>query len=624
MTVLNQVRQALKTPFLNPSGVEERVARVYVMTPFEVSQAAMLSIQGELEERAGQVVFTCGASLLSLFELHYAEYLLLKSGLLTSYVSSLRDLFEDSGALHHLSFKHGMLGAARRSTTRAYEKPDFFVTLQRLVDMQLSIPNIKRVNEGVTANQLDEISAAVRVLGIFADVCSDETCTSLLHLSSSSPQRSDFDEIAELLRHEWEAAFEEHARRHGKALASQHHERQLVRLTLRRGPLLRQRMVAEWKRIQTMLDEIVGQANAAFDKLANADGLTAMRHPSYLSYCVCAELHRGAPLLIAGTGPLMTLPLPESLLDDFGRSMMISGPPGYGKTLFCKWSALYDGERFAKRESNVLPIYVALHRFSSTLPSSFEEAFLNRESIPDLIRNHVKAESHMRIRLYLDGLDEIPFEQQRNVLILAQRGAEKYPNLQIIVTCRDHVIGPWVSWLPRVRIAKLSEPKTRNLIEQLLDRELARIAEFYRQLEAVPTLKPLLNIPLLCTLTTSVFTGAVTLPESRTELYRIFVDLLCGGWDIAKGVKRRSEFSSVMKIMFLVRLAFELHSRTTRLASPSGVRDAIKSLQSVHLSRWEALAGDIVQDGLLTRDGERYASFISGISGRALSSRPWY
>jgi predicted NACHT family NTPase len=37
------------------------------------------------------------------------------------------------------------------------------------------------------------------------------------------------------------------------------------------------------------------------------------------------------------------------------------------------------------------------------------------------------------------------------------------------------------------------------------------------------------------------------------------------------------------------------------------LREIIKAADFVHLSRWEALVGDMVQDGLLTRDGQSYS-----------------
>jgi hypothetical protein len=74
MTVVNQARQALGNPYVNPKGCDERVERVYVISPHEVLPMAMASVKGELEGRAGQIVFCCGTELLRLFEEHAASF----------------------------------------------------------------------------------------------------------------------------------------------------------------------------------------------------------------------------------------------------------------------------------------------------------------------------------------------------------------------------------------------------------------------------------------------------------------------------------------------------------------------------------------------------------------------
>lgn len=111
-------------------------------------------------------------------------------------------------------------------------------------------------------------------------------------------------------------------------------------------------------------------------------------------------------------------------------------------------------------------------------------------------------------------------------------------------------------------------------------------------------------IPLLATLVVSVYAGMTTLPEGKIELYRIFVDLLCGGWDIAKGLKRKSEFSAALKLRIVMCLASRLQSQKIREASDSMLRESVKKTALSYVARWEALISDIIQDGLLIREGK--------------------
>jgi hypothetical protein len=71
MTVLHQVKQAITHPFLDANVVEHRIGRAYVMTPHEVPQTTIRSVEGELTERGGQVHFICGLELLKQFETFY-------------------------------------------------------------------------------------------------------------------------------------------------------------------------------------------------------------------------------------------------------------------------------------------------------------------------------------------------------------------------------------------------------------------------------------------------------------------------------------------------------------------------------------------------------------------------
>src|SRR5258708_4428025 len=56
-TVFNQAEQALDTPFTNGMGEEERVSKVFIISPLDSSQIAINSIQGKLKAHFGKVEF---------------------------------------------------------------------------------------------------------------------------------------------------------------------------------------------------------------------------------------------------------------------------------------------------------------------------------------------------------------------------------------------------------------------------------------------------------------------------------------------------------------------------------------------------------------------------------------
>lgn len=607
MTAVFQARQALNTPYVDASGKDERVGRVYIITPHDVAPTAMASVKGELQSLSGQVVFLFGAELLRLFETHYAEYLLIKSNLLTAYVSTLRHQFEDQGALRNLNFKHGVLGSAMKATVRAYVRPTFYCRIRRLGFSDPVIPwtQLGKLKGGVTANQLTEIVERLQTVADFLGLCCDRNCSTLLDIGEVSHMRTTVESLRIELEKDWEQKFAGKLREHGKNAIRDQHERQLLRVELRRGKVFYDELVTFNTRAKHLLADIASTAKKMGLECQSIEPVEQMlASDAHRKYMVFREVSALSPSLLPCEATVSTLRLGEDFADHLSCSVLISGPPGYGKTSFCKWSALHDGERFVEGRSSIFPIYVALNRFASGIPKDASEAFFFDEAVQKL---QAQGQPSVKFRLYLDGLDEVPPEVQREVLELARVAADSRSNLQIIVTARDHVIGPWLCWLPRVRIEALSWPKVEQLVAQLLDSDEKQIAEFHKQLALLPALKQLLTVPLLCTLTTSVFMGAMSLPETKAELYRIFVDLLCGGWDMAKGVKRPSAFNATIKVRFLVRLASALHAKRVRLVKAEDLRQITLRMEFVHLSAWEELVGDIVQDGLLTRDGESYA-----------------
>ncbi len=101
--------------------------------------------------------------------------------------------------------------------------------------------------------------------------------------------------------------------------------------------------------------------------------------------------------------------LGKTLLDDFAQSVLVTGGPGSGKTTFCRWNALKDAEDFNNGATSRVPIYVALHRIPTDSPFSFIDTFLSSFGHSGLVDGgSLQIRKDLPIRLYLDGLDEVP------------------------------------------------------------------------------------------------------------------------------------------------------------------------------------------------------------------------
>jgi hypothetical protein len=354
-----------------------------------------------------------------------------------------------------------------------------------------------------------------------------------------------------------------------------------------------------------------------------ADELGVLTDPRYESAGRVADMARVAPdgmffiqAREPGSGAALEelnrrINFPENLLDVFGSSLLIVGAAGYGKTSFCKWHALNDAQRFNSGLSRCIPTYIALHELARDSPGTFEDTFLRYVGKSALASgDHPLARGDAQpIRLYLDGLDEIPDPEGRKHLIsLAKRGIKKWKNIQLVITARDYIVAPWLTWLPRFHLSDFTHEQVKLLAENWFDKDRDLLDLFTEQLERMPSLDRVVRVPLLATLVILVFRQTHNLPSNRTRLYQIFVDLLNEGWDLAKTVKRASKFRADTKAALLRSLAYTAHlKRVRQLPEPLVRMTAASSLKSVARGAdWRQVVDELLQDGLLISAGTSY------------------
>ncbi|MBZ5609487.1 MAG: NACHT domain-containing protein [Acidobacteriia bacterium] len=287
-------------------------------------------------------------------------------------------------------------------------------------------------------------------------------------------------------------------------------------------------------------------------------------------------------------------------LDGAPRVVLLTGPAGFGKTSFCRWQALACAESMLDGTGRVLPVYVPLSRFAYGAPISADEAFFDSPELRQLVQS---PQRDTTIRLYPDGLDEIPDPgRQQQIVDLARSAVDRIPNLQVVFTARDHVVGPWLNGIVRLSVDELDDAQQRSLVQKWLESEEAT-ERFFEQLSRYPTLRPLMAIPLLAMLIAAVYKRQQYLPETRTRLYTLFVDLRCGGWDAIKGIQRGGKFGQHDKRTVLVRLAGMNHLARRRDATFDQFRGAIRCSLAGLEDFWDELLDELLQDGLIVSTG---------------------
>jgi hypothetical protein len=275
-----------------------------------------------------------------------------------------------------------------------------------------------------------------------------------------------------------------------------------------------------------------------------------------------------------------------------------------------------------------IPAYLPLHRLESSDGQKLADllsiaagrnAFMSEDDRQRVL------DSESKVRLYLDGLDEVPSERHKEkIMCLVRHGLKRHPHLGVVVTARDYIAAPWLDWLPRVHLRELTKPQLRDLARQWLGSE-GKVEDFEAQLEMVPSLGEIALQPLLGTLTILVFRQTGTLPDSRSRLYRMFAELLCGGWDLAKGILRHSLFSRDAKARILTEFAVIVHRKGQKVCERQVLRQAVSNVfrEGTDIDM-RSLERELLSDGLLCLEGEQlrflhlsfqeyfYATYILG------------
>jgi hypothetical protein len=177
----------------------------------------------------------------------------------------------------------------------------------------------------------------------------------------------------------------------------------------------------------------------------------------------------------------------------------------------------------------------------------------------------------------------------------------------MVLTARDYVHGIWLKWIPRIQLSGFDDTEIIGLVAKWLGKDSEEAKNFYNQLRVTPALTPLMQTPLLATLIILVFRQTGRLPESKTKLYDIFIDLLSGGWDMAKSINRGSKFGSTVKTLVLKTLAVRLHEKGRRDFVDADLEAVIRSIFSEKIiNDWEVVRDELVIDGIVGKSGGIY------------------
>jgi hypothetical protein len=89
----------------------------------------------------------------------------------------------------------------------------------------------------------------------------------------------------------------------------------------------------------------------------------------------------------------------------------------------------------------------------------------------------------------------------------------------------------------------------------------------------------------------------------------MFIDLLLGGWNLAKGLQRSSVYKSNLKMIVLTRLAGMVHAQKTRECTELNLAATLRQVAPALVLELQAVVGELVEDGVLLPTGRSSYTF---------------
>jgi predicted NACHT family NTPase len=232
--------------------------------------------------------------------------------------------------------------------------------------------------------------------------------------------------------------------------------------------------------------------------------------------------------------------------------LMVLGKPGSGKTTFLQYLATQCSE--GRFQANHIPIFIRLKSLARYAREQRDFKLLNYISreFGNFTTSHQNAIADVlqygRALIFLDGLDEVPDEDEREIVEQIRQFSEDYFKNKLIITCRIAASKYQFPGFTEVEIAEFNDKQIKSFVQNWFitvaknepDKGQFLAGQFMQKLNRLENkrFREIAVTPILLHLTCLVFQSKSEFPSNQVKLYEQGLSLLLRKWDETRGIQR--------------------------------------------------------------------------------------